>query len=83
MECSVWQPKGMGFVFALSGMSAGCPDSMPHGQFSWRLWMALTAAHPVSCIKAQMPLSDWRTGIATNYGGVQDGRVGMPSCLLM
>ena len=39
------------------------------------------AALGIACIicsaQAQIPLSDWRTGIATNYGGAQDGMVSM------
>ena len=66
-----------------TAVPAGRPNSMPYGVSTWRLWLAMTAAHPLFCIKAQLPLSDWRTGIATNYGGVQDGRVGMPIFTLM
>ena len=66
----------------LTGMSAGCPNSMLHDSFPWRRWVLLIAPHLYYCVKAQIPMSDWRTGIATNYGGVQDGRVSTPPCSL-
>ena len=51
---------------------------MLHDSPPWRRWVLLIAAQWYWCVKAQIPMSDWRTGIATNYGGVQDGRVSAP-----
>ena len=39
------------------------------------LWTALSILHFICCARGQVALSDWRTGIATNYGGKQDGLV--------
>ena len=38
---------------------------------------ALAIACIICSAQAQGPLGDWRTGIATNYGGAQDGMVSM------
>lgn len=64
-------------------MTAGSYSSMHNADLPQRLWAALLAANLIWRARGQIPMSDWRTGIATNYGGAQDWRVGRPSCQII
>lgn len=44
-----------------------------------RSWAGLIIPCLIWGARAHIPMSDWRTGIATNYGGAQDWRVSMLS----
>ena len=48
---------------------------MPRQRLPCCLYAGLGAISIASSALAEVAMSDWRTGVATNYGGLQDGRV--------
>ena len=48
---------------------------MPRQRLPCCLYAGLGAISIASSALAEVAMSDWRTGVATNYGGSQDGRV--------